>query len=231
MATRLGTGTSRATGSEWLRVAVVAYQGVLADESWAFRDVFARVPGARVLTVGHRLGIVGGPGGAQCIEAIFDSVGHVDVVVVPGGLGSHRHPEISAWLRRVEPRWVLTSSTGSALLAASGLLRGRTAATHWLAGPLLERYGVVVSRDRVVVDRPYVTCAGLARVHEAAFIVVGAVGGPDLVADIRRQLAETRDPGPPVVTPTRHRPRRPRRPPPTEVVEIELEDTTPTRRR
>ena len=38
------------------------------------------------------------------------------------------------------------------MLAAGGLLRGRTAATHWLAGPLLERYDVAVSAERIVVD-------------------------------------------------------------------------------
>jgi transcriptional regulator GlxA family with amidase domain len=213
--------------SERLRVAVVAYQGVLADESWAFHDVFSRVPDVRVLTVGHRLGVVGGPGGAQRVEVTFESVGSADIVAVPGGLGSHRHPEISAWIRRIEPRWVLTSSTGSALLAAGGLLRGRTAATHWLAGPLLERHGVIVSPGRLVVDGPYVTCTGLASAYDAAYVVVRAVGGPELVSDIRRQLAELREPAPPSPVETiTHRP-RPRRP--TAMVEVELEET-PRRR-
>ena len=217
-------------GVERLHVAVVAYQGVLADESWAFLDVFSRVPDARVQSVGHRLGVVGGPGGAQRIEATFDGIGTADVVVVPGGLGSHRHPEISRWLRRIEPRWVLTSSTGSAMLAASGLLRGRTAATHWLAGPLLERHGVVVSPKRLVVDRPYVTCAGLASAYDAAYVVVEAVGGRDLVRDIRRQLAETREAGPPVLVEC-SRPRPARAPRAVQSVEVELEENAPSRRR
>ena len=166
-----------------VRVAIVAYQGVLADESWAFRDVLGRVPGARVLTVGAHLGVVGGPGGAQDVEATFDEVTAADVVVVPGGLGTHRHPEIARWLLRLQPRWVLTSSTGSAMLAATGLLRGRTAATHWLAGPLLERHGVVVADERIVVDLPYVTCAGLSSAYDAAFVVARSIGGPSLVRD------------------------------------------------
>ena len=123
-----------------LRIAIVAYQGVLADESWAFRSVLSRIPGARVLTVGDSAGIVAGPGGAQQVVATFDDVTSADVVVIPGGLGSHRHPEISAWLRRLRPRWVLTSSTGSALLAAGGLLarthRGDTLARRAAARAL-----------------------------------------------------------------------------------------------
>ena len=45
-----------------MRVAIVAYQGVLADESWVFREVLSKIPGARVLTVGDAIGVVAGPG-------------------------------------------------------------------------------------------------------------------------------------------------------------------------
>ena len=43
-----------------LRIAIVAYQGVLADESWAFRSVLSRIPGARVAH-GRRLGSASSP--------------------------------------------------------------------------------------------------------------------------------------------------------------------------
>ena len=166
------------------RIAVVAYQGVLADESHSFRDVFRRVPGAEVVTVGEEIGIVAGPGGAQVVAATFRDVGPVDVIVVPGGLGSHHHNEIGWWIMASEPTWVVTSSTGSALLAAAGLLRGRTAATHWLAGPLLERHGVTVSRQRLVVDAPYVTCSGMATTTTAALAVIERLG-PALATAVR----------------------------------------------
>jgi len=187
------------------RIGVVAYQGVLADESAAFRDVLGRLPDVRLMTVGGRLGEVAGPGGVQVVDTLFDEVDVADVVVVPGGLGTHRHPEIAAWVRRVRPRWVLTSSTGSALLAASGLLRGRTAATHWLAGPLLERHGVVASDERLVVDGQFVTCAGLASTFAAADVVVRAVGGDALVREIRRQMRDAAAAERPVCPPARTR--------------------------
>jgi len=169
-------------------VAIVAYQGVLADESTAFRSVLERLPDVRVFTVGARLGPVAGPGGLQVVDTLFDEIDAADVVVVPGGLGSHRQPEIVRWVHRVRPRWVLASSTGSALLAAGGLLRGRTATTHWLAKPLLERHGAVVSDARLAIDGPFVTCAGLASTFDAADVVVRAVGGAALVRAIREEV-------------------------------------------
>ena len=173
-----------------LVVAIVAYHGVLADESDAFRSVLARIPGARVVSVGNERGLAPGPGGAQIVEETFADLDRADVVVVPGGLGTHRHPEIALWLRRLHPRWVLASSTGTALLAAAGLLRRRVAATHWLAGPLLERYGAIPSTERLVVDRPYITCSGLAGAFDAAYVVASEIGGPALIASIRGQLRD-----------------------------------------
>jgi transcriptional regulator GlxA family with amidase domain len=223
-----------------LVVAIVAYHGVLADETEAFRGVLARVPGARIVTVGGRRGVVAGPGGVQLVEETFADLDRVDVVVVPGGLGSHRHPEIALWLRRVHPHWVLASSTGSALLAAAGLLRGRTAATHWLAGPLLERYGAIPSTERLVVDRPFVTCSGLVSTFDAAFVVADEVGGPALIRTIREQLRDEVTRPLPCVSPrTRYRSRPARHlavvpAPPSQgraVVEVELEEHPPERGR
>jgi transcriptional regulator GlxA family with amidase domain len=214
------------------QVAIVAYQGVLADETQAFRAVLGRAPGAQLVTVGERVGVVAGPGGIQHVDATFADVRHAPIVVVPGGLGSHRHPEIAAWTLQARPEWVLTSSTGSALLAASGLLRGRRAVTHWLAGPLLERHGVTVLHERVAVDGPYVTCTGLSSAYDAAFHVVGRVWGPDIVEWIRNELATgpIEEPAPVCEARTRYRarPTRPLRTRPASatraVVEVELEE-------
>jgi transcriptional regulator GlxA family with amidase domain len=213
------------------QVAIVAYQGVLADESHAFRAVLRRAPGVHLVTVGARVGLVAGPGGVQVVETTFDDLRSASIVVVPGGLGSHRHPEIAAWTLTARPDWVLASSTGSALLAAAGVLRGRTATTHWLAGPLLERHGVTLSHQRIVVDEPFVTCTGSSSTFDAACWVVQRMWGADTVTRIRAELAAAPadDPAMPAVpcdARTRYRPRpaRPTRPPRGPIVEVELED-------
>lgn len=174
-------------------IAIVAYEGVLADETEAFRFVLSRLPGARVITVGDRPGAVGGPGGAQLIEAGLHEIGQPEVIAVPGGLGCHRQVGIAAWLRTVEPRWLLASSTGSALLATAGLLRDATAATHWLAGSILERHGAHPSPDRLVVAGPIVTCTGRASAYDAALVVARSYGGADLVQRILAELAAIRE--------------------------------------
>lgn len=219
-------------------IAIVAYQGVLADETEAFRFVLSRIPGARVVIVGEHPGPVAGPGGEQIVESTFDEIGEPAVVAVPGGLGCHRHAEIATWLRSIEPTWLLASSTGSALLAAGGLLRDMTAATHWLAGSILERHGAHPSPDRLVIAGPIVTCTGRASAYDAALVVARSFGGADLVERILTDIITARDPTPrrPSRLPWRRRRRctsaRPAVLPIGQavIVELELEEVTPSDR-
>jgi transcriptional regulator GlxA family with amidase domain len=171
-------------------VAIVVYQGILADETEAFRFVLSRLPGTHLVTVGARRGSVAGPGGVQLVEATFDEVASPEIVALPGGLGCHRQAEVATWLRTISPVWLLASSTGSALLATAGILQDETAATHWLAGSILESNGAHPSRARVVVQGSHITCAGQVSAYGAALIVARSMGGQHLVERIRRQLSE-----------------------------------------
>jgi transcriptional regulator GlxA family with amidase domain len=222
-------------------IAIVAYQGVLADETEAFRFVLSRIPGSHVVTVGERRGTVAGPGGVQVVEAMFDEIGNPDVVALPGGLGCHRHVEVARWLRSIEPRWLLASSTGSALLAAAGMLRDVSAATHWLAGSILEKHGAHPSPDRLVIAGHIVTCTGRASALDAALVVARSSGGDELVDQIVTELAEAREEAARATSTRRRRHRRHAAPRPViagdvalgdaPIVMIELDGVAPRGRR
>ena len=141
------------------QVAIVAYQGVLADESHAFRAVLGRAPDVHLVTVGAAPGRRRRPGRrAGRRRHVRRRPPRLDRRAARRARQPSPPRDRRVDARRRGPGSVLTSSTGSALLAAAGVLRGRTAATHWLAGPLLERHGVTVSHERIVVDGPFVTC-------------------------------------------------------------------------
>jgi transcriptional regulator GlxA family with amidase domain len=166
-------------------VAIVVYQGVLVDETEVFRFVLSRLPELETVRVGITRGEHAGPGGVETAEATLEEIGNPEIIVVPGGIGCDRLTEIADWLRTVSPAWIVASSTGSTLLAAAGLLHRRTAATHWLAGSLLERYGAYPSREPLVVDGRIVTCSGASSAFRAALVIAEAYGGPEVVQQIR----------------------------------------------
>ena len=180
-------------------IAVVVYDGVLDDECEAFRSVLALVGGARVITVGAQRGTYTGVGGLQHVDATFDELDAVDVVIVPGGLGCERaadDPVLRQFLLRVErsARFVAASSTGSVVLASAGLLHGRAAATHWLATDLLRRYGSETDPRRLVVTDKIVTCEGRISAVDAAFALAERFEGPAAVERIRATLLERGQP-------------------------------------
>jgi len=178
-----------------MRIALVVTDGVLDDECVAFRSVLGLVTAAELVTVGARRGSVVGPGGTQLAELAFDELIDAEVVVVPGGLGCERaadDPALREFLVRMErtARYVAASSTGTVVLAAAGLLHGSAAATHWLAGDLLERYGSEADDRRLVVQGNVITCEGRISAVDAAFAIVERIGGSSEVERIRATLLD-----------------------------------------
>ena len=176
-----------------MQVALALYPGVSADECEAFTCVFDLLDGAQLVGVGARVGTVEGPGGGHRIDATFADVQQPDVVLVPGGIGCARaacDEPLLDWLRTVAPRssWMAASSTGTVIVAASGLLNDRRAATHWLAGDLLAEHGSQPSEERVVEIGNVITCEGRITAMHVALLVTLRVSGPQAVARVRERL-------------------------------------------
>ena len=183
--------------SEGVQVAIALFPGVSADECEAFTLAFEQLirNGAHVelIGVGAALGEVRGPGGGQQVDAVFDDVGAPDVVLVPGGLGVDRtaHDDrLLTWLRQVEPgcQWMAASSTGTVVVAAAGLLGDRPAATHWLAGSMLQEYGSSASSDRIVEVGHILTCHGHISAMDVALLMILRLFNRETAAQVRAQL-------------------------------------------
>jgi transcriptional regulator GlxA family with amidase domain len=176
-----------------MQVAVASYPGVSANEREAFTLVFERLADTELVGVGARVGPVGGPGGGATVDRSYGDVTAPDVVLVPGGLGCARaaeDPALRAWLCSVAPRcrWLAASSTGTVVVAAAGLLDDRAAATHWLAGDLLEQYGSAASTERIVEIGNVITCEGEITAMHVALLVALRLVGPIEVARVRAEL-------------------------------------------
>ena len=96
----------------------------------------------------------------------FDGCPPLDVVCVPGGVGVNalmRDEAVLAFLRRQAgaARYVTSVCTGSLVLGAAGLLRGRRATSHWSARDLLAGFGAEPTAGRVVRDGNLITAGGV----------------------------------------------------------------------
>ncbi|HEU5338849.1 MAG TPA: DJ-1/PfpI family protein [Sulfuricaulis sp.] len=110
----------------------------------------------------------------------FENCPVLDVLVVPGGIGTRKEMKNAAMLAFVKSRApkaeVLTSvCTGALVLGSAGLLDGRRATTHWRSLELLEQLFPRVNVDKtshVVEDGNVFTSAGISAGIDMALKVV-----------------------------------------------------------
>ena len=129
----------------------------------------------------------------------------LDVVLVPGGMGTRReveNPKLIDWLRNVggKAKWVTSVCTGSLLLHEAGLVRDKRITTHWsFIEPLRARGGATVLDDvRYVCDGNVVPSAGVSAGIDMALWLVGQLHSPDFARSVQRYIQY--DPEPPYQT-------------------------------
>lgn len=129
--------------------------------------------------------------------AIADLPDDLDTVLVVGGSEEGRAAVIEgplpAWLAERAPRTRRIGSVcdGAHVLAASGLLDGRRAATHWSACDALKAFrpAVEVDPDAIyVADPPIYTSAGVTAGIDLCLSLVEADLGPDAALAVARHL-------------------------------------------
>ncbi len=133
-----------------------------------------------------------------------ERLGQLDVLVHPGGRGTRRllaDEEHLDWVRgQAEGGALMTSvCTGALVFAASGLLAGRPATTHWRAlGELAALDPTIELRpdDRYVDDGQVITSAGVSAGIDMALHLVARLAGRHRAMEVRRAIQY--DPAPPV---------------------------------
>ncbi len=155
----------------------------------------------RTVVVGERAEPVTTDSGlALAPEKRLEDVPRPFAVIVPGGPGSvaaMANGAIQAYLRSAAPRAEIVGSvcTGALVLAATGLLDGRRATTHWAYATELEKLGARYVRERFVEDGKFVTAGGVSAGIDMAIALAARL--TDRATAERIQLGIEYDPHPP----------------------------------
>ena len=169
-----------------LTIGILLFPNVQQLDLTAPYEVFASLPGTRVLLVWKDLGAVTASTGLTLLpSATFAGCPPLDVLCVPGGAGVNpllEDAEVLAFVRAqaAQARFVTSVCTGALVLGAAGLLQGRRATTHWMALDLLAAFGAIPTCERVVRDGPLITAGG---------VTAGIDFGLSLIAELRGRTA------------------------------------------
>jgi transcriptional regulator GlxA family with amidase domain len=163
-------------------------------------QILSRLPGAQVVIASQAGGEIEAEGLVFARVARLADLEHCDLLCVPGGFGVTEAMADEVYLgelRRLAAgaRYVTSVCTGSLLLGAAGLLRGRRAACHWAWRDQLALFGAVPDPARVVRDGEVFTGGGVTAGIDFALTIAAEVAGPDIAQAI--QLAVEYAPAPP----------------------------------
>lgn len=147
--------------------------------------------------------VTGAKGMTVEAHASIAEAGPLDIILVPGGIGTRREVENAAllsWIAKTSEicEWVTSVCTGAMLLTAAGPAKGKRVTTHWGFIPALRERGeagTVLENIRYVRDGNVVTAAGVSAGIDMALWLVGQMHGEDHAR--LTQLAMQYDPAPP----------------------------------
>jgi cyclohexyl-isocyanide hydratase len=163
-------------------------------------EVLARLPDTQVDLVAKTPDPVRTDRGMQIVPTVtYMTCPPLDIVMVPGGPGQQDLMEDEAalsFLRKqaAGAKYVTSVCTGSLVLAAAGLLKGKRATCHWAAIEHLALLGAIPTRERVVVDGNVVTGAGVASGIDFALTLAAILEGEAVAREIQLQIEYDPDP-------------------------------------
>ena len=163
-------------------------------------EVLARLPNTRVELVAHRLEPVQTDRGMKIVPTVtFADCPQLDVFMVPGGPGQQDLMEdavVIEFLQRQAraAKYITSVCTGSLVLGAAGLLKGKRATCHWAAHEHLAALGAISVRERVVVDGNIITGAGVASGIDFALKLAAILEGEEVARQIQLQIEYDPDP-------------------------------------
>ena len=164
-------------------------------------EVLARLPGTTVDLVAATLDPVVTDRGMKIVPTVtYDTCPSLDVIMVPGGPGQQELMEDEtalSFLRRqaAAATYVTSVCTGSLVLGAAGLLKGKRATSHWAAVEHLSALGAIPVREKVVIDGNIVTGAGVTSGIDFALSLAAILDGEAVAREIMLQIEY--DPAPP----------------------------------
>ncbi|WGF87169.1 DJ-1/PfpI family protein [Marinivivus vitaminiproducens] len=183
-----------------LRIGFLVFPDVMQLDLTGPHEVLSQLPDSVVHLIWKDTEPVRASSGMRILpDTRFEDCPPLDVICVPGGGGVGPLLEdgsVLAFLRDAagSARFVTSVCTGSLVLGAAGLLRGRRAACHWLSRDLLTEFGATPVALRVVRDGNLITGGGVTAGIDFGLALVAELRGDEAAQAIQLQIEYDPDP-------------------------------------
>ena len=177
------------------------YPGMTQLDFTGPHTIFSRIPGVSVVVASEAGGAVESDGGLVFAGTRrMAEIERCDLLFVPGGMAATDVIGDEAFMREFRrlaegARYLTSVCTGSIVLGAAGLLRGKRAACHWAWRDFLPLFGAIPDASRVARDGNVITGGGVTAGIDFALVVAAEIAGDTLAQAL--QLAVEYAPAPP----------------------------------
>jgi cyclohexyl-isocyanide hydratase len=186
--------------STHLQIGSLLFEGVDQIDLTGPFEVFSRLPDATYRIYARTTVPVKDVRGLWLkADATLADAPQLDLLHIPGGWGQEalmEDEEVLGWVRRqaAGAHCLFSVCTGALVLGAAGLLQGRRATTHWASHHLLPCFGAIPVNERVVLDGPLVSAAGVTAGIDGALQVAALLRGDEAAQVIQLHMAYAPEP-------------------------------------
>lgn len=183
------------------RIGILIFPDITQLDMTGPHEVFTKFPDTEVLLIWKALDPIVAGGGMRILpDVTYETCPELDLICVPGGVGMNpllNDPETLNFIRKkaAAARYVTSVCTGSLVLAAAGLLKGKRAACHWMSREMLSEFGAIPDTSRVVIDGKFISGGGVTAGIDFGLTVAAEIFGEEVAKSI--QLGIEYNPQPP----------------------------------
>lgn len=185
-----------------MKIAFYIYNGMTMLDAIGPYEVLRSIRNAEVFFVAQKKGEIKVDSGFVHLNAKYDidDIKSADILVVPGStitfIREMKNKKVLKWIKEIDKttKWTTSVCSGSIILAATGLLNGLKATSHWKPIDLLKNFGAIPTRERFIEQGKFITAAGVSAGIDMALHLSNKIVGEMETKAI--QLAIEYDPNP-----------------------------------
>jgi len=182
------------------RIVEAIFPGMTQLDFTGPHTVFSRIPNTETIVASEAGGAIESDGGLTFAGTRrMADIDRCDLLFFPGGLATTEVINDAAFMAEVArlaagARYLTSVCTGSLILAAAGLLKGRRAACHWAWRYMLGLFGAIPDPARVARDGDIITGGGVTAGIDFALVVAAELAGERFAQRLQLSLEYAPEP-------------------------------------
>lgn len=185
-----------------MNVIIYVYNGMTMLDAIGPYEVLRNVKGVNIKFVAKAKGEITADSQVVHLNVkhSIDEISKADILLIPGStiafVREMKDKKVLNWIQKIHQttQRTVTVCTGSLILAATGILKGKKATSHWKPIEMLKDFGAIPTHERFVEQGKIITAAGVSAGIDMAIYLVNQLNGEKLAK--AAQLAIEYDPNP-----------------------------------